>query len=120
MATPQLTNDARKHIRYKAHDDIIVLSCEDACRLTDISEGGAAVTYINRRDIPPRFSIDIFMMSHKFNASVPVKLAWEGKVQFSPMSPIYTKSIGVEFHNLTEEMKSKIDYLIKIHQGFEA
>ncbi len=119
MVIPPIA-ETRKHKRYKAQDGTIAFSLGDRCKLTDISEGGVALACVSESNIPPSFSLYILMNNNKFQAKLPVKLVWEKEIELSPSSSIFTKSIGVEFDNLTGEEKAKVDFLIKIHQEFEA
>lgn len=115
---PATVPELRKQTRYKIPDKVIALSFEGACRLTDISAGGAAIKCIDKSDLPPRWSLDIMMLEDNFYATIPVKLAWEKVVACSPFSTIFTKCVGVEFDNLTAENKSKVNYLIKKHEAY--
>ncbi len=114
------TRESRRHKRYKVQEKVIALSFNDICRIMDISVGGAAIKCLGRSDLPPSWSLDILMVDEKFHATIPVKLAWEKEVQFSPVSSIFTKCVGVQFDNLTRENKKKIEYLIRLHEEYAA
>ena len=107
--------DSRKHIRHRAKEGIIALSSGDICKLIDISEGGASILCIGKTDTTPRFYLDILMKDDKFYAKFPVKLVWEKEVEFSA----FTKSIGLQFDNLTGLEKYKVECLIEAHQESE-
>jgi c-di-GMP-binding flagellar brake protein YcgR len=84
--------------------------------ITDISAGGVSVRCNGKSDLPTKWSLDILVTDTDFHATIPVKLVWEKTVHVSPYSSIATKYIGVQFDNLTQEHKSKVERLIKLHQ----
>lgn len=110
--------ERRIHIRYKAQEELIVFSSNDICIPTDISEGGVALAWIRKGALPPRLLLDILLKNGDFRVHVPVKLVWEKNFDSFPIS-MFTKSFGCQFENLTDENRSKIDYLIKMHQEFK-
>lgn len=114
---PDTLPDSRCHPRYKVHDSVIAMSFNDICQLTDISAGGVAIKCIGKSHLPSRWSLDILMVEENFHATIPVKLAWEKEVLFSPFSTVFTKCVGVQFDKLTTENQSKVDYLIKMHEA---
>ena len=112
--------EQRKHYRYKAHDGVIALTSDFACKVSNISESGLALKCIGHGDIPSNFSVQILMKSNNFHADVPVVVAWEKETEFSPFSSIFTKRVGVKFDELPQKEKLKIDCLVKIHKEFES
>lgn len=105
----------RNHQRHKAHENVIALSVEDIGRLTDISTGGAAIKFMGKSKLPPKWSLDIMMLEPNYHATIPVKLVWEKAALPSIYFTTFTRCVGVEFDNLTAENKSMVEHLIKLH-----
>jgi len=111
--------EQRKYKRFKMVEGIVVLfSHNDLCLPTDISCGGLAVKSrgYNSHLIPAQWSIDIFLKGERFHVHIPLKLAWK-KNNYHSYFPIL---FGFQFDELTETNRSKVEYLIKLHQEFES
>lgn len=107
--------EQRRHRRFKIGDGIVVLfSFDDLCLPTDISAGGLAVKSrgSNNRLIPAQWSIDILLKEERFHAHIPLRLVWKKNTNNSYFPNLF----GFQFDELTETNRSKVEYLVKLHQ----
>jgi len=110
--------EQRRHRRFKVRDEIVVLfSFPDLCLPTDFSAGGLAVKSrgYDTRLIPRQWSIDILLKEESFHAQIPLKLAWKKNTDHSYFPNLF----GFQFDKLTETNRSKVEYLVKLHQELE-
>lgn len=107
--------EQRKHTRFKVVDGIVTLfSFKNFCLPTDISIGGLAVKSRgnNSRFIPSQWTIDILLKDESFHAQIPLRLAWKKNINHSYFPNLF----GFQFEDLTETNRSKVEYLIKLHE----
>lgn len=114
------STESRYNKRYSVLGKVIGISADDIFRLTDISAGGLAIKCRGDSKLPPKYSIDIVIAEDKFHATIPVKLVWEKETRPSLYVSMFTKCVGLQFDNLTKENKSKIEYLIKLHEALSS
>ena len=115
----QVFAEKREYNRFKVVERIVTLfSFDDLCLPTDISAGGLAVKSRGNisRLIPTQWSIDILLKGERFHAQLPLKLAWKKKNNNSYFPALF----GFQFEDLTETNRSKVEYLIKLHEECEA
>ena len=114
----QVLEEQREHTRFKVVDRIVTLfSFGDLCLPTDISAGGLAVKSLgnNNHPIPTQWSIDILLKGERFHAQIPLKLAWKKNLHHS----YFPNRFGFQFEDLTDTNRSKVEYLIQLHEEFE-
>jgi hypothetical protein len=114
------STESRYNKRYSVLEKVIGISADDIFQLTDISAGGLAIKCRCNSKLPPKCSIDIVIAKDRFHATIPVKLVWEKETQPSPYVSMFTKYVGLQFDDLTKENKSKIEYLIKMHEALSS
>lgn len=110
--------EQRRHKRFKIGDGIVVLfSFDDLCLPTDFSAGGLAVKSrgYNTRLIPRQWSIDILLKEESFHANIPLKLAWKKNTN----NFYFPNLFGFQFDDLTKTNRSKVEYLVQLHQELE-
>ncbi len=112
-------NNHRKHKRTKLRDGVVALSFNSVCKITDISPGGISLQCFGKGKIPEKWSIDILMKgSNLYIEQVPVKLAWNKKVQPITGSFFPTgKLIGAKFEALSKENQAIMANLITNNEG---
>jgi len=111
--------EQRKYKRFKMIDGLVVLfSHNDLCLPTDISGGGLAAKSrgYNPHLIPVQWSIDILLKGERFHVHLPLKLAWKKNVYHAYFPILF----GFQFYDITETARSKVEYLIQLHQEFES
>ena len=111
----QVLEEQRVHKRFKVVDGLVTLfSFDDLYLPTDISAGGLAIKTRgnNNHLIFTQWLIDILLTGERFHAQIPLRLAWKKNINHSYFPNLF----GFQFEDLTETNRSKVEYLIKLHE----
>ena len=107
--------ERREDKRYTVLSKLVVLSpLKDLCLPLNISRGGLAIKCSgdNYHIIPSPWSVDILLKRGNFHAYIPMRLVWEKNVYHS----YYPNVLGLQFEQLSETNRSKVEHLIKLHK----
>ena len=107
--------EQREHNRFKVADRLVTLfSYDHLCLPVDISAGGLAVKASGDDNgrLPLQWKIDILLRGESFHAEIPLRLAWKMKRDHTYFPNLF----GFQFGELTETNRSKLDYLIQLHE----
>jgi hypothetical protein len=92
-------------------------STQKVGRITDISMGGLAFSYIASEE-PSNISVQlsIFFADNRFDLrNIPFETIWDVETKKDSFSSITMKRTGVQFGGLTPEEISQLEYCIQNH-----
>ncbi len=99
----------RKHKRYMVTDDAIAVIKKKVGRITDISEGGMAVNYINDEPFSEEDKATILNRTKSLLINgLPIRLVRENDKPFLPMSGLQIQTVGVKFYNTNANQQEQI------------
>ncbi len=113
--------ERRRNRRYKAREGTVALLGEPLNimgSVIDVSEGGLAFRYISNGKRPSEsFELDIlYSQQLVYIDKMPFKTVSDAEMTGESASKLFpVRRCGVQFGELTEAQKSKLEYLIQNH-----
>jgi len=107
--------DRRKTKRFLVAEDAFAFINNTPFLIRNISHGGMKLQSVAFDDAPPEhMTLDIFLKSENFYLQdIPVRLIrLQKNFAMTPFTSIQVKCFGLQFGELTEQQKTRLDYFI--------
>lgn len=107
--------ERRQHPRFKVGDGAFAFINNIPFSILNVSSGGMKVQTVLFEDVlPEHLTMDIFMRNENFYLQdIPVRLVRVRNVfARTPFMPTQFRCFGLQFGELTEQQKTRIDYFI--------
>lgn len=97
--------ERRKHERFQAADQAIVVSDGIPCSLVDISRGGMGLRYAGDEELPEEMKVDLLYLSRDLHLSgIRCRKVTDEKVTRTTVFTYVTeRRIGLQFTDVPEE-----------------
>lgn len=110
-------NERRQHTRFMVTDGAFAFIQNTPFIIQDISKGGLqvkSVAFDEAASAPAEMILDIFLKDDNFYLqNIPVRLIrFHKNNSASPFGNIHVGYFGLQFGELTEQQKSRLDYFI--------
>ena len=108
-------SDRRAYTRFKVVDGAFAFIANTPFIIQNISEGGMALNSVVYDDSPPEeMLLDMFLKDENlFLENIPVRLVrFQKNISLSPFSTTHSKCFGLQFGELTEQQKTRLDHFI--------
>ena len=108
-------NDRRLFTRFKVTDGAFAFIHNTPFVIQNISKGGIKLKSVLFDDTPSyEMLLDIFLKDDNFYLqNIPVRLVrYQKNNPFSPFGKTHMSCFGLQFGDLTEQQKSRLDYFI--------
>lgn len=123
MKTLADNNERRKHKRFQVCDGAFAFINNIPFTICNISEGGMRLQTVVFEDAPlDEMTLDIFLKDKNFYLQgIPVRLVTVRKKHAnSPFSTLQVRSLGLQFGELSEQQKTRLDSFISQTTAGEA
>ena len=108
-------SDRRKNTRFKVSDGALAFINNTPFTIRNISKGGVHLHSVVFDDSPPdEMLLDIFLKKENFYLqNIPVRLIrFQRENASSPFSSTHVNCFGLQFGELTQQQKSRLDFFL--------
>ena len=115
--------ERRLFSRFKVTDGAFAFINNTPFVIQNISKGGVQLKSVVFDETPPEeMVLDIFLKDHNFYLqNIPVRLVrFHKNSSLSPFSNAHVKIFGLQFGELTQQQKSRLDFFIASSSSGEA
>jgi len=109
------SSDRRLHTRFRVSEGAFAFINNIPFTIKNISEGGLKLQSVVFEGTPEEnMVLDIFLNSENFYLqNIPVRLVrFQKSCSSSPFSTVHVKCFGLQFGEMTEQQKTRLDYFI--------
>ncbi|MFZ5798172.1 MAG: PilZ domain-containing protein [Thermodesulfobacteriota bacterium] len=108
-------NERRRNPRFQVGDGAFAFINNIPFAILNVSQGGMKIQSVLFDEVPPdRMTLDIFLRNENFYLQdIPVHLVrFRKNYARTPFSSAQLRCFGIQFGELTEQQKTRIDYFI--------